>query len=447
MALKTIVAAGPRHSRYLGERLSSRLAVLAHRRRRGRCRRGRRSWEITLATRQTPRPAAGPEGQAAARADAADAGGRSRIRAAFRDWPNGSLDTMEEPRPRVPARSGRPALPRASRSSGRATPATPRTCCGGRRGSGATRRGSSRPTTCSTRSSCRTTRFPAARGRTRCSSAARASRRRATSTRRAKRLTSGGAAARRTTTRRRSRRPSARFDKDNLYGVVLAARAAHARFPRSQSVRYYLGLLLAWTGQRDASIAQFQKAVALGPSTPLGKAAAQFLDDVRQRPWDQPGDQMSRSAYGVRPVADATVPASLGRRARIRGGRRCGEDGGGCGRRGRRCRSSETRSSTRSTSSGDASCPPPRPFDASTSPRSTTRRRSPSPSRSRRLAPALPQGHRQGQPADRRAGGGAREADRARRPSRRSRRWSRRTSASSSRSRSATATRACPSST
>ena len=35
-----------------------------------------------------------------------------------------------------------------------------------------------------------------------------------------------------------------------------------------------------------------------------------------------------------------------------------------------------------------------------------------------RLAPALPEGHRQGQPAHRRAGGRAREADRARRPPR-----------------------------
>ena len=66
-------------------------------------------------------------------------------------------------------------------------------------------------------------------------------------------------------------------------------------------MRFYLGLLLAWTGQRDPAIAQFQKAVALGPKTELGRNAAEFLDE-RRRGWDRPIDQMSRSAYGVRPV-------------------------------------------------------------------------------------------------------------------------------------------------
>ena len=53
------------------------------------------------------------------------------------------------------------------------------------------------------------------------------------------------------------------------------------QFPKCQSVRYYLGLMLGWTGQREAAIEQFQKTVALGPGTPLGKGAAQFLSDVK----------------------------------------------------------------------------------------------------------------------------------------------------------------------
>ena len=53
------------------------------------------------------------------------------------------------------------------------------------------------------------------------------------------------------------------------------------KFPTSQSVRFYLGLLLAWTGQRDPAIAQFQKAVALGPTSDLGRNASEFLKSVQ----------------------------------------------------------------------------------------------------------------------------------------------------------------------
>ena len=89
-------------------------------------------------------------------------------------------------------------------------------------------------------------------------------------------------------------------------------------------MRYYLGLLLAWTGQRDAAITQFKKAVALGPTTELGKAAGEFLARCTAG-WDQAVDQMSRSAYARPSDAAATVPASLGRRAQS-------ERGGGRGR-------------------------------------------------------------------------------------------------------------------
>ncbi len=72
----------------------------------------------------------------------------------------------------------------------------------------------------------------------------------------------------------------ARFDKDNLTASFSRLGPLTRKFPRSQSVRYYLGLLLAWTGQRDPAIAQFRKAVALGPKTELGRGAAQFLKSV-----------------------------------------------------------------------------------------------------------------------------------------------------------------------
>jgi len=52
------------------------------------------------------------------------------------------------------------------------------------------------------------------------------------------------------------------------------------RFPRSQSVRYYLGLLLAWTSLGQQAITQFEKAVELGPNTEIGKAAKRFLKGI-----------------------------------------------------------------------------------------------------------------------------------------------------------------------
>jgi tetratricopeptide (TPR) repeat protein len=67
------------------------------------------------------------------------------------------------------------------------------------------------------------------------------------------------------------------FDEDNLTPAFSRLGPLTQRFPRSQSVRYYLGYLLAWTGQRDASLKQFKKVVALGPDTELGKAAGQFV--------------------------------------------------------------------------------------------------------------------------------------------------------------------------
>ena len=64
-----------------------------------------------------------------------------------------------------------------------------------------------------------------------------------------------------------------RFDEDNLSASFSRLGPLVKRFPRSQSVRYHLGLLLAWTGQRDQAVKEFRLARALGPRTPLGKAS------------------------------------------------------------------------------------------------------------------------------------------------------------------------------
>ena len=68
-----------------------------------------------------------------------------------------------------------------------------------------------------------------------------------------------------------------RFDKDDLNASFSQLGPLTRRFPRSQVVRFYLGLLLAWTGQRDQSCTEFRQAVSLGRTTPLGRNASAFL--------------------------------------------------------------------------------------------------------------------------------------------------------------------------
>jgi len=69
----------------------------------------------------------------------------------------------------------------------------------------------------------------------------------------------------------------ARFDMDDLSASFSRLGPLVRRFPRSQSVRFHLGLLLAWTGQGDRAVTQFRLARSLGPKTSLGKQAATLL--------------------------------------------------------------------------------------------------------------------------------------------------------------------------
>ena len=73
-----------------------------------------------------------------------------------------------------------------------------------------------------------------------------------------------------------------RFDKGDLSASFSRLGPLTRRFPRSQSVRYYLGYLLAWTGQRDAAIAQFERTVALGRRTVLGRGATKVLSAIEK---------------------------------------------------------------------------------------------------------------------------------------------------------------------
>jgi predicted Zn-dependent protease len=68
-----------------------------------------------------------------------------------------------------------------------------------------------------------------------------------------------------------------RFDEDNLSAAFSRLGPLVERFPRSQSVRFHLGLLLAWTGQRTQAVKEFRLARSLDPRSPLGREANTFL--------------------------------------------------------------------------------------------------------------------------------------------------------------------------
>jgi predicted Zn-dependent protease len=73
-----------------------------------------------------------------------------------------------------------------------------------------------------------------------------------------------------------------RFDEDNPSAAFSHLGPLSKRFPKSQVVRYYLGLLLVWIGQRDQAVSEFEKTVQLGPKTPLGSQVSALLRQIRQ---------------------------------------------------------------------------------------------------------------------------------------------------------------------
>jgi len=68
-----------------------------------------------------------------------------------------------------------------------------------------------------------------------------------------------------------------RFDMDDLNASFSRLGPLVQRFPKSQTVRFHLGLLLAWTGQRTLAVREFTAARELGATTTLGKEADAFL--------------------------------------------------------------------------------------------------------------------------------------------------------------------------
>jgi Flp pilus assembly protein TadD len=68
-----------------------------------------------------------------------------------------------------------------------------------------------------------------------------------------------------------------RFDKANPSLTFSRLGPLAKRYPKSQSVRFHLGLCLLWLGSVNDAKQQLRLAQTLGPRTPLGSEAGQFL--------------------------------------------------------------------------------------------------------------------------------------------------------------------------
>ncbi len=71
-----------------------------------------------------------------------------------------------------------------------------------------------------------------------------------------------------------------RFDMDNLSASFSRLGPLVKRFPKSQTVRFHLGLLLVWTGQAKQAIKELRLAHQLDPGTAMGQQAAKLVAGV-----------------------------------------------------------------------------------------------------------------------------------------------------------------------
>jgi len=70
------------------------------------------------------------------------------------------------------------------------------------------------------------------------------------------------------------------FDMSNLNASFSRLGPLAKRFPKSQTVRFHLGLLLFWIGQAKQGRVELRAAIALGPHTYLGKTAEALLAEL-----------------------------------------------------------------------------------------------------------------------------------------------------------------------
>ena len=68
------------------------------------------------------------------------------------------------------------------------------------------------------------------------------------------------------------------------------------RFPKSQTVRFHLGLLLAWTGQGTLAVKEF-KAAQRAWRDDGAREGSKCLPRPSRKQWDQEFKKMSRAAY------------------------------------------------------------------------------------------------------------------------------------------------------
>ncbi len=74
----------------------------------------------------------------------------------------------------------------------------------------------------------------------------------------------------------------ARFDKATPARTFSRLGPLSERYPKSQSVRFHLGLCLLWIGSVDEAKQQLRQARALGPGTTLGREAQAFLSRLKK---------------------------------------------------------------------------------------------------------------------------------------------------------------------
>jgi len=70
------------------------------------------------------------------------------------------------------------------------------------------------------------------------------------------------------------------FDMDSPSKAFSKLGPLVKRFPKSQSVRFHLGLMLVWIGQRDQALTELRDAVRLGPHTSLGTQAQKLVSSI-----------------------------------------------------------------------------------------------------------------------------------------------------------------------
>jgi tetratricopeptide (TPR) repeat protein len=72
------------------------------------------------------------------------------------------------------------------------------------------------------------------------------------------------------------------FDKDSPADAFGRLGPLTRTYPDAPTVRFHLGVLLLWTGRIDAAKRQFRLASHLQPGSPLAREAQRYLDTIRQ---------------------------------------------------------------------------------------------------------------------------------------------------------------------